>query len=201
MVHLTTSQPGPFFPYIFSIILVHLPTTWKRVTWILHSSTQFYTAVNINNFACTSTNIIHFMVYTQYFTHKATRIHMNPHKSHQVPSNSWDILQSPHSKFIRVRQMLRGGDFTSWKEMRQWDRFESLEGKLNEVHDEVFTLWEMLEKQRRKVENLTKRVNALTKANQSSKKLNKKRRHWVSLIWIVLEIRLRSTLVPKKYGE
>ena len=48
-------------------------------------------------------------------------------------------------------------------------RFEDVECKLNEVHCEVFTLWGMLEQQRRKMEALQKKVTALTRARYASR--------------------------------
>ena len=53
-------------------------------------------------------------------------------------------------------------------------RFEDVESKLNEVHCEVFTLWGMLEQQRRKMEALQKKVAVLTRARYASR--SRKRR-------------------------
>ena len=44
-------------------------------------------------------------------------------------------------------------------------RFEDVESKLNEVHSEVFTLWGVIEKQRRQIETLQKKVAGLAKRN------------------------------------
>lgn len=48
-------------------------------------------------------------------------------------------------------------------------RFEDVESKLNEVHSEVFTLWGIIEEQRRKMETLQKKVAALTRARYASR--------------------------------
>ena len=53
-------------------------------------------------------------------------------------------------------------------------RFEDVECKLNEVHCEVFTLWGIIEEQRRKMETLQKKVAALTRARYASR--SRKRR-------------------------
>ena len=43
-------------------------------------------------------------------------------------------------------------------------RFEDVECKLSEVHCEVFTLWGMIEQQRRKIEALQKRVGGIARS-------------------------------------
>ena len=43
-------------------------------------------------------------------------------------------------------------------------RFEDVECKLNEVHCEVFTLWGIIEQQRRKIEALQKRVTGIARS-------------------------------------
>lgn len=48
-------------------------------------------------------------------------------------------------------------------------RFEDVESKLNEVHSEVFTLWGIIEEQRRKMKTLQKKVAALTRARYASR--------------------------------
>ena len=48
-------------------------------------------------------------------------------------------------------------------------RFEDVESKLNEVHSEVFTLWGIIEEQRRKIEALQKKVAAMTRARYASR--------------------------------
>ncbi len=55
-------------------------------------------------------------------------------------------------------------------------RFEDVEGKLNEVHSEVFTLWGFVEKQRRQIETLQKKVAGLAKRNNRRSGRNSRRR-------------------------
>ena len=42
-------------------------------------------------------------------------------------------------------------------------RFEELESRVNDVHYELFTLWGLVEEQRRKIEALQKKLATLTR--------------------------------------
>ena len=55
-------------------------------------------------------------------------------------------------------------------------RFEDVEDKLNEVQSEVFTLWGFVEKQRRQIETLQKKVAGLAKRNNRRSGRNSRRR-------------------------
>ena len=55
-------------------------------------------------------------------------------------------------------------------------RFEDVEGKLNEVQSEVFTLWGFVDKQRRQIETLQKKVAGLAKRNNRRSGRNSRRR-------------------------